>query len=109
MIEKLKLLIKAVVFNNLKIYTDDNGVVTGFMLWDIQPFDSAPIEKLLAKSGLGWSVIKEEAETQAVDPVTRQPMFVNGKPSMLPPKCYIGRTGDTLDDLFSVLDSMETS
>ena len=109
MIEKLKLLIKAVVFNNLKIYTDDNGVTTGFMLWDIQPFDSAPIEKLLAKSRLGWSVIKEESATQAVDPNTKQPIFDAGVPRMLPPKCYIGKTGDTLDDLFSVLDSMETS
>jgi hypothetical protein len=95
--QKLIKLIKTVVYRNLSIHTDDSGTVTGFTLYDIKPFDSAPFEAVLATLNLGWTIIVND--TPAMSNAGR----------MMPPRAYIGKGGATLDDLATALESVETS
>ena len=95
--QKLINLIKKVVYHNLSIHTDDSGTVTGFTLYDIKPFDKGPIVKCVEALNLDWTVIVNDKES------------MSNKGSMMPPKCYIGKGGATLDDLATALDSVKTS
>jgi hypothetical protein len=95
--QKLINLIKTVVYRNISIHTDDSGTVTGFTLYDIKPFDSAPIEAVLATLNLGWTIIVNDA-----------PEMSNAG-RLMPPRAYIGKGGATLDDLATALESVETS
>ena len=95
--KKLMELIKNITHANLKIHTDDSGTVTGFTMYDIKAFDSAPITKVVKALNLGWTVIVNDQPTQS------------NTGTWMPPKCYIGKGGDTLDDLATALESVETS
>ena len=95
--KKLMELIKNITHANLKIHTNDSGAVTGFTMYDIKPFDSAPITKVVKALNLGWTVIVNDVPS----------LSTSG--AMMPPKCYIGKGGATLDDLASALESVETS
>ena len=95
MLDKLLVLVKKIAHRNISIHTDDSGTVTGFTLYDIKPFDSTPIEKLLATSDLGWTIIVNDA-----------PEMSNAG-RLMPPRAYIGKGGATLDDLASALESVE--
>ena len=95
--KKLMELIAKIAHANLKIHVDDSGTTTGVTLYDIKPFDSAPITKVVKALNIGWTVIVNKDRTQS------------NTGTWMPPKCYIGKGGDTLDDLASALESVETS
>jgi len=112
MIKKLMSLIKAVVYRNLRIHRDSDGNPTGFSIVgvDVASFDSAPFEALLETSGLGWTLTVFEAkQATIVNPAGGERILAfnpDGTPRMLVPSVYIGQSGDTLDDLESMLSDV---
>ena len=95
--KKLMELIAKIAHANLKIHVDDSGTTTGVTLYDIKPFDSSPIMNCVKALNIGWTVIVTDVAS----------LSNNG--TMMPPKCYIGKGGATLDDLATALESVETS
>ena len=53
--------------------------------------------KCVDSLNLDWTVIVNEKDT------------LSNKGTVMPPKCYIGKGGATLDDLATALESVETS
>ena len=90
---KLMELVKKIAHANISIHTDDSGTVTGFTLYDINPFDSGPIEKVLVSLGMGWTCIVNDRE-------------LSNKGNWMPPRAYIGKGGATLDDLANALETV---
>ena len=95
--KKIMELIRKIGHANLSIHADDSGTVTGVTLYDIKPFDSGPIETAVKALNMGWTVIVTKDRTQS------------DKGNWMPPKCYIGKGGATLDDLATALESVEAS
>ena len=112
MIKKMMVLIKAVVYRNLRIHRDTDGRPTGFSIVgvDVATFDSTPFEEVLASSGLGWTLTVFEAKQATIpNPAggERIPAInADGTPRMLVPSVYIGQSGDSLDDLATMLEEV---
>ena len=89
-------LLKKLGAQRFSIHTNDSGTVTGLTAYDVKSFESAPIETILDKMGLGWIVISNP----------RPEMSNNG--NLLPPRMYIGQaSGGTLEDVSTALDSLD--
>ena len=112
--KKLLALISKVVYRNLRIHKDSDGSPTGFSMVgvDVASFDSAPFEEILQSSGLGWTLSIFESKQATIvnqsEPTGARMLAFNpdGTPRMLLPSVYIGKSGDSINDLSNALDSL---